>query len=286
MGRGPDPGPAGPPGRDSLRLDGTRRPIQHRGVVALAEDPTIRRQVMAAAREVLAADPEAPIERISRAAGVSRATFYRHFGSRAALLGSVAHEPRPEARERILAAAQDMLLRSSLGQLSMDELARAAEVSRGSLYRIFPGKAALLHGLIDTYSPFEAVRRLLAERGDQPPEVVVPLIAREIVGVAGERAGLLRTVFLEVTAASETGIDGMSPSFSSTLGLFAGYLERQMAAGRIRRMHPFLALQAAIGPVIFHLLTRPAADRLVPLPMSPADAVDELVAASLEGLRP
>ena len=32
-------------------------------------------------------------------AGVSRATFYRHFGSRDALMRSVAHEPRPAEGE-------------------------------------------------------------------------------------------------------------------------------------------------------------------------------------------
>ena len=124
---------------------------------ALAADPTIRRQVMSAAREVLAHDAGAPVAAIADRAGVSRATFYRHFGSRASLLESVALEPRPAARERILAAAKDMLVTTSLAELSMDELAKAADVSRGTLYRIVPGKAALLAG---------PHRGLLAVRGD------------------------------------------------------------------------------------------------------------------------
>src|SRR5690349_18422614 len=106
----------------------------------VAADPTIRRQVMSAARTVLRDDPGAPVDRITRRAGVSRATFYRHFGSRANLLASVEHEPRPAARQRVLAAAQDMLVRRTLAELSMDELARAASVSRGTLYRLVPGK--------------------------------------------------------------------------------------------------------------------------------------------------
>ena len=50
---------------------------------------------MSAAREVLAEDAGAPVSEIADRAGVSRATFYRHFGSRASLLESVALEPRP-----------------------------------------------------------------------------------------------------------------------------------------------------------------------------------------------
>jgi AcrR family transcriptional regulator len=252
---------------------------------ALAADPTIRRQVMSAAREILAQDAGAPVAVIADRAGVSRATFYRHFGSRELLLESIELDPRPDARSRILAAARDMLLTTSLAELSMDDLAKAADVSRGTLYRLVPGKTALLAALIEAYSPFDAVRRIIAEAGDAPPEVVLPRIGRAIVGVAGERLGLMRAIFHEVTASGQT-MDGMGPLFAQTLGLLAQYTADQMAAGRIRRMHPILALQAFVGPIFFHLMTRPMIERLVRLEIDPEAAVDDLVAAALEGLRP
>jgi AcrR family transcriptional regulator len=251
---------------------------------ALAADPTIRRQVMSAAREILADDAGAPVAVIADRAGVSRATFYRHFGSRESLLESIELEPRPDARARILAAAKDMLMGTSLEELSMDELATAAGVSRGTLYRLVPGKTALLAALIEAYSPFDAVRRIIAESPNEPPEVVLPRIGRAIVGVAGERLGLMRAIFHEVTASGPT-MDGMGPLFAQTLGLLARYMADQMAAGRIRRMHPVLALQAFVGPVFFHLMTRPIIDRVVHLDVDPEVAVDELVVVALDGLR-
>jgi AcrR family transcriptional regulator len=240
---------------------------------------------MSAAREVLAQDAGAAVAEIADRAGVSRATFYRHFGSRASLLASVELEPRPDARARILAAAKDMLIGTSLAELSMDELAKAADVSRGTLYRIIPGKGALLQELIEEYSPFEAIRAIIAAHRDEPPEVVFPLIGRTIVGVAGERLGLMRAIFHEVTAGGPA-IAEMGPLFEQTLGLLAHYITGQMAAGRIRPMHPILALQAFVGPIFFHLMTRPVVERVVPLPMDPESAVDALVAAGLEGLTP
>ncbi|HEX3265640.1 MAG TPA: TetR/AcrR family transcriptional regulator [Candidatus Limnocylindrales bacterium] len=252
---------------------------------ALAADPTIRRQVMSAAREVLASDADAPVAVIADRAGVSRATFYRHFGSRRSLLDSVQLEPPPAARTRILAAAKDMLVATSLEELSMEELAAAAGVSRGTLYRIVPGKAPLLAALIEAYSPFEAIRAIIAAHPDDPPEDVLPRIARALVGVAGERLGLMRAVFHEVTARSGPAMDGMGPLFAQTLGLLGAYMERQMAAGTIRRMHPIVALQAVVGPIFFHLMTRSTLERVVDLP-DPESAVDALVVSALEGLRP
>ena len=81
-------------------------------------------------------------------------------------------------------------------------------------------------------------------------------------------------------------MEGMAPLFAATLGILAEYIDRQMTAGRIRRMHPLLALQAFVGPIFFHLMTRPTIESIVGLPMDPEAAVDELVAASLEGLAP
>jgi AcrR family transcriptional regulator len=238
------------------------------------------------AREVLAADASAPVAVIAARAGVSRATFYRHFGSRDSFLRSVALEPRPDARSRILAAARDMLVDTSLGELSMDALAKAAGVSRGTLYRLVPGKAALLVGLIEAYSPFEAVRRIIVEGADDPPDVVLPRIGRAVVGVAGERLGLMRAIFHEVTAGRGPASDGMGPLFRQTLGLLARYMEAQMAAGRLRPMHPILALQSVVGPIFFHLMTRPTIERIVDLDMDPEAAVDQLVRSALDGLRP
>jgi AcrR family transcriptional regulator len=253
-------------------------------VAPVAADPTIRRQVVAAARQLLRRDPEARIGDIARKAGVSRATFYRHFGSRGALLESIAHEPRPQARERVLVAAQEALLRASLADLSMDELARAAEVSRGTLYRLFPGKPALLEALVEAYSPFDAVRTILKDRHDEPPHTVLPVIARAIAGVAGQRLGLMRAIFVEVTALSPTAVTALRPAFMGTIGALGEYMATQMAAGRMRRMHPILAVQAFIGPVFFHLMTRPVLERMAPIPITSEQAVDDLVAGVLEGL--
>lgn len=251
---------------------------------ALAADPTIRRQVISAARELLARDAAAPVGRIAHTAGVSRATFYRHFGSRAALLETIAHDPPPNARTRILEAAEEMLIRTSLASLSMDELARAAGVSRGTLYRVVPGKPALLRGMIEAYSPFEAMLAVLDRHRDEPPDVVLPLLARAVVQTATRHLGLMRAIFHEATSGSPASLAGVRPVLQPTLGALSTYMADQMAAGRLRPMHPLLALQAFMGPIFFHLMTRPVVEGILGLEIGIGQSVEELVAGVLSGL--
>jgi TetR/AcrR family transcriptional repressor of mexJK operon len=247
-------------------------------------DPTIRRQVMASARELLADNVHAPVATIARRAGVSRATFYRHFGSRAALLEAVEHEPPAPARERILAAAAELIGRDGLNGLSIDELAAVAGVSRATVFRLFPGKAALFGEMIRAYSPFLEIEALLRRSRDRPPEEVLPAIGQVVARTVKGRTGILRTVLLEVSSGTDPAVEGMRPIIQRFIGAFVGYLVAQMEAGRIRRVPPILAVQSLAGPVAFHLLTRQAVERLIGLGVSEEEAVDELVQVMLHGL--
>lgn len=243
-----------------------------------------RQAILAAAGPVLALDPSAPLETVATAARVSRATFYRHFRSRADLLAALDLEPDPGSRQRVLVAAAGLIGRDGLAALSMDELATTAGVSRASVYRLFPGKPALFEAVIIEFAPFRQVIEYLHEVGDEPPGVVLPAIYHLAAGVAAPRIGLIRAVFLEVTSGSAEAMDGAGRPIQAMLDALRGYLERQMDAGRLHRMHPIVAAQMLIGPLIFHLLTRPFAARVAGFDMPLQDVLDQMAAAALRGL--
>ena len=245
-----------------------------------------RERILREARQRFAKGERPTVETMAAAAGVSRPTFYRLVGSRAALLRSLEIEPDPQARERILAAALELIGTHGVSRISVDELAQKAAVSRATLYRLFPGKPALFRELLRTYSPLEPVAEIVERMRDRPPEVVIPAVARAAYEVVAPRVGVLRTFFFEVAAMDPDTEEAARYAIGRLLGGFAAYVIDQMKAGRLRPMHPVLALQSFIGPIFMHMITRPLAEGAMGLDVPPETAVDQLAQNWLRAMRP
>jgi AcrR family transcriptional regulator len=228
-------------------------------------------------------------------AGVSRATLYRLFGNQQQLLHELGLQPPPTVRSRILDTALELVGRHGLAELSMDELAATAGVSRATLYRLVPGKEALFAELVRRFSPFEPIAAVLETMEDRPPGEVIPAIAQAMAAAMDGHIGLLLQLLFELSRSDldrHGGADANRDAAQAmrTLPLVAGYLDQQMAAGRLRRMDPVLAMQALAGPIVMHLLmpapaqSHSGAGHRVGLPLE--EVVEELVGIWLRAMTP
>jgi AcrR family transcriptional regulator len=243
-----------------------------------------REEILDADRPACAGDRQPTMEELAAAAGVSVRTLYRLFGSRAVLFRELGCSPGRAASELILEAALELVGRHGLAELSMDGLAEAAGVSRATLYRLFPGKSALFSALIRTYAPWDAVADAIDAMPDGPPAEVIPAVGRAIGAALEGRTGLLLRVVLEILKGDPDTVEGVRHSMGRGLPNLIQYLSGEMAAGRLRRMHPIVAFQLLAGPLVAHQLTRPLAERLLGFKTPSERVTEQIVQAWLRSL--
>jgi AcrR family transcriptional regulator len=168
----------------------------------------------------------------------------------------------------------------------MDELASEAGVSRANLYRLFPGKTALFRAILLAYSPFEPVMAVFARAGNRPPEEVIREIVLTAYRTVAGHTGIVRTLLLEVTSMTPEFAQAFAETGLRAFGTFAQYLADQMAAGRLRRMHPMLAVQSLVGGVIFHMLATPVMSQATVDVPAGEDVALQFANIWLRGMRP
>src|SRR5215212_7451341 len=179
--------------------------------------PQSRENLLTAARRVSSKGRQPTMDELAAAAGVTVRTLYRQFGSRQGLLREAGVVQEPTARQRILNAAFEKVGRHGLAELSMDELAAAAGVSRATLYRLFPGKSALFGELIRAFSPWEPVADVVDSMREGLPEDVVPAVAQAIVEAMQDRVGLLLRMVFELRQGNPDTAEGMRQSMTRGL---------------------------------------------------------------------
>ena len=246
-----------------------------------------RERIVAAAREGLLRGERPAVTQIIARAGVSRATFYRTVRSREELFRELDVEPEPDLRPAILEAAADLLARDGLARLSMEELAALAGVSRARLYRLYPGKAALFAEMVRAFSPIEVVVETMLRLAGEPPERAMPELAVSVWRAVSTHLGIVRPLLFEVASLGpdvrETILGEIAPRVLGSLG---GYLVEQMAAGRLRPIHPLLAIQAFAGPILIHILLRPVVTDGLGVELDSEAAVRGFAANWVRGMRP
>ena len=120
--------------------------------------------------------------------------------------------------------------------------------------------------------------------------MLMPEIARTVYrtfyGAGENRVGMLRALFFEISSLSAESAEAAQDALRGMVGSLAFYLMSQMRDGGLRQMPPLLALQSFVGPIFFHLLTRPLAERVLGLDIDGEQAVTLLAESWLRAMTP
>lgn len=167
---------------------------------------------------------------------------------------------RAEDRPReICAAALEVFAEKGFAAARLEEIARRAGVSKGTLYLYFKDKEDLFRAVVrDTIAPNLLAMRQTAEAADLP--------FAEVVGILLPRfAELASTVPIGAMAKIVIGESRNFPELAKTyydlvisqaIALIAGLIERAQAKGEVRAGDARLHALSLVGPMLMGVLWR------------------------------
>jgi AcrR family transcriptional regulator len=167
---------------------------------------------------------------------------------------------RAEDRPReICAAALDVFAEKGFAAAKLDEIARRAGVSKGTLYLYFKDKADLFRAVVrDTVAPNIDLVRTMVEGTDLPfADVIRMFLPRFAALTSHVRVGAVaKMVIGESRNFPELAKVWHDEVVSKALGLVSGLVERAQAKGEVRPGDPRLHTFTLMGPMVMGLLWR------------------------------
>lgn len=159
-------------------------------------------------------------------------------------------------RAQIVEAAAGLWLRHGFDATSVEAIARAAGLAKGTVYLYFPSKEALLDEAVRRYSLVPAFEELAGRLAGAPPEQAIPRLARELWARLRQHAPLVGLMLRELPQRPDTAHAFLEKVVLPANRLFAGYLDAGVAAGALRPLDTFVAARALVGMLMIFLLTQ------------------------------
>ncbi|WP_235902940.1 TetR/AcrR family transcriptional regulator [Sandarakinorhabdus oryzae] len=152
-------------------------------------------------------------------------------------------------RQAYIDAAQRLFFAHGYGATSMNAIAAAVGGSKTTLWSLFPSKLALFEAVVETI--VRDFGRALTVDLESAPDVEAGLVrmgdALMETLMSDEVTGMHRLVMGEAARVPELGRVMFERGPGPGMARFAGWLERQMQAGRLKQGDPQLAAQQFSG---------------------------------------
>ncbi|MBS4730254.1 TetR family transcriptional regulator [Mycobacterium sp. SM1] len=208
---------------------------------------------------------DVPVLAIAREAGISRSTLLRRLsGTRAALdeaVRAAGVDPGGQVpvRTRALNAAAALISESGLAAATLEAIATRADCSVHSLYMAFGSRDELLRSVFERYSPIPDLEDALDSATDDltaTVQYIYQALATALIREPRVGPAVLAEAFARPDSpAVQTLTQHAAPRM---LGVIGVWLTTQVQKGRIRDLPIPLLIQQLMGPMVIHMLARPA----------------------------
>jgi len=195
---------------------------------------------------------------------------------------------RKSARpEEILTAALEVFADRGFAATKLEDVARRAGVTKGTIYLYFENKEALFKALIrQTIVPVIAQGEELARSFTGSARDLFERLVREYWRLVGETSlvGIPKLMMAEANNFPELARFYYEEVVTRGHRLMAGVLERGIKAGEFRRVNVAVATKLAMAPVMHAVIARKAFSACMPEGFDVASYLDTHIDLYLHGI--
>jgi len=165
---------------------------------------------------------------------------------------------RAKARpDEVLDAALDLFMEKGFAATKVEEVAQRAGISKGTIYLYFPSKEALMEGLIKrALSPIALKAVSAIDTLNVDPRMILKMVGGIIAkNMSDPRImAIPKLIIRESANFPELATMYRREVIDKAMPAAIRLIERQIEAGRFRRVDPELTFRTVIGPIVAHLL--------------------------------
>ncbi len=182
--------------------------------------------------------------------------------------------PKPRWRRRkgarpeeIISAALDVFADRGFAATKLEDVARKAGVTKGTIYLYFENKEALFKALIrQTIVPVIAQGEAIAQRFTGSARDLLERLVREYWRLVGETAlvGIPKLMIAEANNFPELARFYYEEVVTRGHRLMAGVIERGIKAGEFRQVDVMIAAKLAMSPLMHAVVARKAFSACMP----------------------
>lgn len=167
-------------------------------------------------------------------------------------LNDLFKEQMVEARRtQILRGAAQVFAEKGFHKATTKEIAKAADVSEGTIYNYFNSKRELLFALIDLVGA-QSLKTVVETHREAVPHAFLTAVLRDRYQLLHDQGHLMAPVLAEIF--SDEDLRGeVYEKIALPLSAFVeGYIQTQVEAGLFRPVNPAIVTRALIGAMIFN----------------------------------
>jgi AcrR family transcriptional regulator len=185
-----------------------------------------------------------------------------------------------ERRIQIMDTALKVFAEKGFRGTSIKDIAEAAEISQGLMYHYFASKGDLLKATIEYYSFLPELRRILADKENQPADKVLKEIANKFLDMLEAKKSLVKILIRDVAFDPEVS-DAWANLCQEGVLLLKKYIDGRINSGEFRPHNSEVTARCMLANIVMYHFTK---DVFKSSRTTKAEYVEEVLSNILKGI--